>query len=51
MENVKQESIEKGEEKKKGFGAKVFDFLAKGGIILVMAACAGIFILIHKLMK
>jgi hypothetical protein len=51
MENAKQESVEKGEEKKKGFWAKFYNFLAYGGIMIIVVGGLGIFILISILMK
>jgi hypothetical protein len=51
MENVKKESVEKGEEKKKGFLGKFMNFLAMGGIMIILIAGVGIFILISILTK
>jgi len=51
MENLKQESIEKGAEKKKGFGAKFMNFLSMGGIMIILIGGIGIFILISILTK
>jgi hypothetical protein len=51
MENVKQESAGKVEEKKKGFGAKFMNFLAMGGIMVILVGGVGIFILISILTK
>jgi hypothetical protein len=51
MENAKQESVEKGEEKKKGLWGKFYNFLAYGGIMIIVIGGLGIFILISILMK
>ena len=46
MENVKQEG-----EKKKGFGAKFLNFLASGGIILILFSGIAIAVIVSKLMQ
>jgi hypothetical protein len=51
MENVKQVAAEKGEEKKSGFGKKFMNFLAMGGIMVILIGGVGIFILISILTK
>lgn len=49
MENAKQEGIEKSEEKKSGLGSKIFNFLAMGGIIVVIIVAFAIFLLVSIL--
>jgi hypothetical protein len=51
MADVKNETLEKGNEKKKGFGAKFMNFLAMGGIMIILIGGVGIFILVSILMK
>jgi hypothetical protein len=51
MENMKHDSIQKAEEKKKGFWGKFYNFLAMGGIMVLLIVGVGIFILISILTK
>jgi hypothetical protein len=48
MENAKQE---KGEEKKKGFGEKVINFLCYGGFVIVLVVIVAIAVIVQMLMK
>ena len=51
MADLRQENIEKGGEKKKGFGAKFMNFLAMGGFMVIIIGGLAIFILISVLTK
>jgi len=51
MADVKQASVEKAVEKKKGFGAKCMNFLMMGGFIVVLIVIVAIVILVEKLMQ
>ena len=51
MADLKQENIEKAEEKKKGFGTMFMNFLAMGGFMVIIIGGLAIFILISVLTK
>ena len=51
MADVKTEGTEKGEVKKKGFGAKFMNFLMMGGFIVVLIGIVAIVILVEYLTK
>jgi len=51
MADVKKESTEKGEEKKKGFGAKFMTFLMMGGFLVVLIVVVAIVVLVEYLFK
>jgi hypothetical protein len=51
MAEAKNESAEKGEVKKKGFGAKFMNFLMMGGFIVILIGVVAIVVIVEMLFK
>ena len=51
MGNPQTESVEKKEEKKKGFGAKFMNFLMMGGFIVILIGVVAIVVLVEMIFK
>lgn len=51
MADVKAESIEKGEKKKKTFGQKFMNFLMMGGFIVILIGIVAIVVIVEMLAK